>query len=277
MALATLIALATLAGSCDGAPHTGRAAASSYAFASELGSGIYEVSGRTVQVYRIPASHALRDASPPDGKSGGEPGLRFVAPITIGFFDFKPEDVFSAGLPKGLDAVTVLPGVEWTFMRSERWRIVPFVRGGYAFASGSDADARLAGLGVRSEYDLHGSIWQIAQQTELRVLHADFRGCLRDDTLARLRNAAEARRGTGRRLRNREIEMGFFGVLDFYADPPREPVGGTPSPRVQAEGGIMLGLRPPPQYRGIELPRIGIGWREAGDLSGWRLVFGRPF
>jgi hypothetical protein len=27
----------------------------------------------------------------------------------------------------------------------------------------------------------------------------------------------------------------------------------------------------------VPLPRLGIGWREAGVLSGWRLVLGDPF
>jgi hypothetical protein len=39
----------------------------------------------------------------------------------------------------------------------------------------------------------------------------------------------------------------------------------------------MVGLRPEPTIWGIELPRLGIAYREAGQLSGWRLVFGTPF
>ena len=31
------------------------------------------------------------------------------------------------------------------------------------------------------------------------------------------------------------------------------------------------------EIRGFELPRIGIGYRVAGVLSGWRLVLGDPF
>jgi hypothetical protein len=31
------------------------------------------------------------------------------------------------------------------------------------------------------------------------------------------------------------------------------------------------------QVWGIGLPRLGIGYRDAGVLSGWRLVIGEPF
>ena len=50
------------------------------------------------------------------------------------------------------------------------------------------------------------------------------------------------------------------------------------SPRTfQYEVGLMFGPDPPWQIWGISLPRLGFGYREAGVLSGWRLVLGDPF
>jgi hypothetical protein len=39
----------------------------------------------------------------------------------------------------------------------------------------------------------------------------------------------------------------------------------------------MMGVTPRPVILGVPLPRLGIGYREAGVLSGWRLVLGDPF
>jgi hypothetical protein len=39
----------------------------------------------------------------------------------------------------------------------------------------------------------------------------------------------------------------------------------------------MFGAAPMWEIHGFTLPRIGVGYRVAGVLSGWRLVIGDPF
>jgi hypothetical protein len=39
----------------------------------------------------------------------------------------------------------------------------------------------------------------------------------------------------------------------------------------------MFDLQPRVEIHGIPLPRIGVGYLNAGVLSGWRLVLGEPF
>jgi hypothetical protein len=39
----------------------------------------------------------------------------------------------------------------------------------------------------------------------------------------------------------------------------------------------MMGVTPRWEIHGVPFPRLGIGYREAGVLSGWRLVLGDPF
>jgi hypothetical protein len=39
----------------------------------------------------------------------------------------------------------------------------------------------------------------------------------------------------------------------------------------------MFGAHPMWQVHGIPVPRLGIGYRVAGVLSGWRLVIGDAF
>jgi hypothetical protein len=43
------------------------------------------------------------------------------------------------------------------------------------------------------------------------------------------------------------------------------------------ETGLMLRLRPMPSIWGIAAPRLGLSYRFADELSGWRFVIGETF
>ena len=81
----------------------------SYVFATDLGSGIYDLDGRTLQIYQFWYRKALREATPEKF------GARFELPVTFGFFDFKPIDVLSHGIPTRVDSFSVVPG--WSSTR----------------------------------------------------------------------------------------------------------------------------------------------------------------
>lgn len=63
-----------------------------YAFATQLGSGVYAVNGRTVQIYRFSPGISIRSL---EGRSWG---LRLRLPLTLGFYDFQVTDVITEGL-----------------------------------------------------------------------------------------------------------------------------------------------------------------------------------
>jgi len=99
-----------------------------YAYAHEFGSGVYDFNGRNLQVYGLPLGWTARE---PDDRG---PGLRLRLPVTIGFRDFKAADVISTGLPDGVDPVSVVPGVELEFTAGEHWRFLPYVQAGATIA-----------------------------------------------------------------------------------------------------------------------------------------------
>jgi hypothetical protein len=49
-----------------------------------------------------------------------------------------------------------------------------------------------------------------------------------------------------------------------------------PSP-LQLELGFSLKGEPRPQLGPLRWPRLGFGYRFAGQFSGWRIVIGAPF
>ena len=52
------------------APTSGDTGIADFAFASELGSGVYEIDGRTIQVYQFRPSYRLRYAERPGTRPG---------------------------------------------------------------------------------------------------------------------------------------------------------------------------------------------------------------
>jgi len=106
-----------------------------FGFATQLGSGVYTVSGRTLQIYRLPFAYALEAAQ----ESGI--GVKLTLPVTLGFYDFKLRDVADTGLPRHVDALSFVPGVTFSIPVRPGWRLEPFVEAGISKAGDAQADA----------------------------------------------------------------------------------------------------------------------------------------
>lgn len=244
----------------------------SYAFAHELGSGVYDLGGRTLQVYRLSFTHDLRPTNE------NTIGAQLTLPLTFGFLDFTPADVIDNGLPRGIDSLSFVPGLSLDVELDESWNLRPYVKGGASLSDVSDVDALLYGTGVVAEYLRQRPVWLVRINSEFIYSAVDFRAAeLRDDDFIRWRHGIDTTRGTGTRLGRHEVEAGLFGVLDAYVDPPQGPLTGADIPRLQLELGFTFGLRPPWRVWRLPVPRVGVSYRFAGDVSAWRLVLGVPY
>jgi hypothetical protein len=241
-----------------------------YVFASELGSGVYDVAGRTLQVYRLPFSYQLR--APREQM----PGIRLVAPVTVGFFDFQPEDVLENGLPSRIDSFSFMPGIELLYATRSGWLYIPYGKLGLSVASGN-LDSVLYSLGLRRERERDAGEWKLFLQNEISFAGASFRNDRSNDYFARLRVAAEFRHTFGKPRPTWQPEFGFYAIADVIGDPPTLPLAGAQKQPLQLELGVMFGTRPEWRVWRVPVPRLGIGYRIAGDFSGWRLAFGGPF
>ncbi len=250
-----------------------------YAFASELGSGVYEINGSVVQVYQLHPTYTLRDALRPRGR----PGMRLVFPLTVGFFNFQLQDLAHLELPTHIGAVSLEPGVEFDYWLHEDWHVYPYLKGGATWASSTEVNAYIWDFGVRSDYRFSvldtADLWR-SDLTHARVHYRSVPeggAPLADDSFTRLRNGVELRRSIGDPWRERRFELGLYGIGDIYLDAPHGPASGISARTLQFEFGLMFGMNPMYQVWGVPVPRIGIGYRDAGLLSGWRLVLGEPF
>jgi hypothetical protein len=243
-----------------------------YAFAHEFGSGVYDFNGRTLQVYGLPFGWTA--VEPGEDRAG----LRLRLPVTLGFLDFHAADMIETGLPERVDSVSFVPGVEFAFVVAEHWRLLPYVQGGLSTASESNVETDLFGAGIRAERvfaagDFDGLYAGTAAYSRVSY-HGDS---LPNDDFLRLRNSLEFKRYAGFSLGDHPIEFGLFATIDVFADPPTGPTTGIDVPRTQLETGIVFGARPEWKIWKIPLPRVGLSYRFAGDVSAVRFVLGAPF
>jgi hypothetical protein len=241
-----------------------------YVFATDLGSGVYDLEGRTLQLYRLTWRRELR------ATSADQTGIRFVLPITAGFFDFTPLDVVTSGPPTSVDSFSVVPGFEFDYLLPGEWHLIPYARAGFSVAS-SSVDGWLFGAGLRAEKrkDFHG--WDALLRSDLAYAGVQYRNQTPDDEFMRLRQGFDFTRGVGWELRGREVELGLYGIFDVITDPPTVPMADAEKAPLQAEFGFTFASRPRIKVWRFDLPRLGFGYRLAGELSAWRFVIGVPF
>jgi hypothetical protein len=242
----------------------------SYVFATELGSGVYEMSGRNLQVYRVIPSRYLRAP----GES--TPGVRVFAPITAGLYDFAPQDVIGEGLPTGVDSFSITPGIALDFELGSSWFLSPYVQAGPSFA-GRNLDGWIQGAGLRLTRSKMVERTEVENRHELTITAVSWQHNLPNERFIRLRQAARIAKGTPVRLRGYELETGAYGIVDLILDSPQPAIADASQENLQLEFGLLFGTRPGFRIWRSGPLRLGIGYRLAGEISGLRLVLGSAF
>ena len=241
-----------------------------FAFATQLGSGVYSVSGRTLQIYRLPFHHELK----PLGESGF--GAALTLPVTLGFFDFELQDVANGDIPDDVDSLSFVPGLALAFTAAPGWTLEPYVEAGFSKARDAEADATVYSGGLASLYEFgsRGFDWQL--RNDLTYAGIDLHGDGSSDHFTRIQTVLTARKPTSPGSR---LDYLMYVLNDCYVDQPDGPVdsAGRRGHPVQFEVGVTLGTPETQRVWKIPLPRVGIGYRFGSDLEAWRIVFGTPY
>ncbi len=268
----TLLLLPGLAWSQTAARREDQAvsASISYVFATDLGSGVYNLGGRTLQIYRLTYEKELREAAP------AHVGVTFDLPLTVGFFDFQPIDVLTHGIPTHVDSFSAVPGLRLDYLLKDDWHLLPYVRAGFSTAS-SSVDGWLFGTGVQLERrgDFHG--WDNLTRSELAFAAVNYPQDVPNDRFIRLRQGFDFTRALPWSMGARKVELGLYGIFDVVVDSPAAPLAGGRNYPIQAEFGFTFATRPRYKVWRFDFPRLGFGYRLAGELSSWRFVIGQPF
>lgn len=241
-----------------------------FAFATQLGSGIYTVSGRTLQIYRLPFSHELRPAG--DAAFGAV----LTLPVTFGFYDFEAQDVADGDIPDSVDALSFVPGLTLVFEVRPDWTLEPYVEAGISKARDTEADATVWSGGVASLYEFGGLGHDWLLRNDLTFAGVDVDGSAGSDRFTRFQTVLTARRPVGR---GAQVDYLAYALNDFFIDQPGGPIDSAEARgrSMQYEVGLTLGFTETRRIWRIPLPRVGIGYRFGSNLDVWRVVFGTPY
>jgi len=201
-----------------------------------------------------------------------------MIPVTIGFLDFKPIDVANTGLPDHLDTGSIVPGVELRLGPRENWMLIPSAEFGIATDRSSEATTYIASTGVRSVADFEAGRFALVLGNEALYSRVDPRNDLPPDDFFSFESCFEARHGMGFSIHGLEADYGLYAMQDLYFGDPRFPLRHAEASGVddQYEVGVTFGTKQPAKLWMIGLPRLGIGYRFAPDISVLRLVIGTP-
>jgi len=244
-----------------------------FVFATQLGTGIYNVGGQTVQVYRIPISHTIR-------KLDNHPwGLKLKFPITFGFADFSFEELIDTGLPDHVETISLVPGLEFHVPIGKSWTLMPYVEGGAGKHLQGGRLTWVAAGGLKTE-----GLFIRERFTYRMTGEATYAGQIPSnsetgETFGVVRAGFEAQHplwfsfGGGD-----QATGGLYARSFFYFDQLRfqrllkEPV----DIRTQWEVGVTLGRTRPFKWWWIKIkyPRFGLGYRWGKDFWAVRLVLG---
>src|SRR5882672_674511 len=228
-----------------------------YAYATQLGSGVYDISGRTLQIYRLPFGYTFTQPS------GKRPGVRLTLPLTFGFVDFEPRDVISSGLPENFDSLSFVPGVELDFALTPQWHLLPFAQAGRAWDRGGDGDATVYSLGAHLAGSASQPWLDLRFDVGATYAVADPRGQARSDDLVVLQTGVEGRHSLGLNIAGHPLDWGVYLLGEAFlnrADEPLDQAAEQASP-YQFETGVTIGPRSRMTVWKIPVPRLGIGYR----------------
>ncbi len=244
-----------------------------YCFATHLGSGVYDLSGRIIQVYRLPMSHNFRDFK------NHKYGLKLNVPVTFGFFDFNNTDVAESDLPENIGTVTVVPAVEVPVRILPNWYLAPQVGfgAGKDFAGGDltyiyQITLKSVASFPRRRFDY--TLWN-----ELAYLGHTVPGEDPNEDLAVFETGIDMRRPLKRTFRGHDLDAGLFFANYLFTEPTEYFLTDDMAFEVkgQYEIGFTIGTTRNAKVWRIPLPRVGLSYRFGDDVSVVRLILGNPF
>jgi hypothetical protein len=238
-----------------------------YAFASYVGGGVYSQNGRLLWIVPIPVGFGLRS------EDEHFLGIRLTFKLTLGFFDFKPQDFVEFELPDQVGTASLLPGVQFPMRVTRNWLLTPFGDFGAAadtvhdevtWIMGFGADSRAEFLWKRQKFLLWNRLVYARDLANSQEPAEDF---LLFETIFEPRVPLGGIRGN-------PTDLGLFFLANSFFYPvivPRAD-GGESKILRRYEVGITYGSAEPTKLWIFPVPRIGLSWRFGQDVTGIRFI-----
>lgn len=239
-----------------------------YGLSSFLGSGIYSINGQNVQLYRIPVTVDLR----PQPTERTQYYAQF--PVTFGFYGFVPTDVLQGDVPKSIDTVSALAGLQSRTLLNGEWHYLQLIAAGYTVAA-HNPDKQLGGVQSALERVAPWRKWRVRWRNEALGAVTTGRGSSPGKIL-RLLEGVEMDRLQSWSVLGRQAAIGAYGVVRWYGGAAPIIANGE-ALRLEEEAGVTFGTAEPIRVLKIPLPRLSLGYRRTSALNVFFLGFGTPF
>jgi len=244
-----------------------------FAFATQLGSGVYTAGGRTVQIYRIPVSWTVRDSA------DHAFGIELTFPVTFGFFDFKTSDILDGELPDDIGTISLVPGAEIEVPIVQDWWLTPFAEAGYATDFESGGSALTYAGGIRSLALFHRPSHGYRLGNVLKYVGFTETEAWASAAYVELDTGIELRHPLGFTMMGQTANLGWFAVDYFYLQGLtfNDLEGEEITVRNQIEIGVTFGTDSTIKAWKLPIPRVGVSYRFGDDVAAVRFVLGAPF
>jgi hypothetical protein len=253
----------------------------SFAFASQAGSGIYDVEGRIIQIYRIPISFPVRGLT--DERRWGA-SVRL--PLTFGFYDYDAADALTGNFPDHIGAASLLPGVRFDVRAKEGWILSPYVDFGAAKDFSGGSLAWVYDVGIESVVSFPVGSWDARAGQELLWAGASQSADPLSDSYAEAKVGFEFRHEMGFAVGKTRSDFGLFAVYYRYFKHEKESTAvayAAPAPATvpgvdeQTEIGVSFGTRPKLAWWKLSMPKFGVSYRFGDGIGAVRIIFGEIF
>jgi hypothetical protein len=284
MSLRPIAIVAAIVLALGGARAADGDASLSFAFATQAGSGIYDIEGRVVQIYRVPIEFTVR---PLEAERRWGAAVRL--PITFGFYDYKASDTLQGEFPDHVGTASVLPGVRFDVRAKPSWILSPYLDVGAAkdFSGGSLVWVYDAGL--QSVVSFPVGTWDGRAGQELLWAGAAQTADPLTGWYGETNVGFEFRRELAFNIGKSRGDIGLFAVYHRYFKHARSsqdasPIAAysaepatIPGVNEQTELGVSFGTRPKLAWWKVSMPKLGLSYRFGDGISAIRLVFGEIF
>jgi hypothetical protein len=242
-------------------------------YAATYGTGVYKAGDRTVAVLQIPLTHTLR------ATTDERYGLRIIAPVSFGFYDYSFEDVFDEGLPTRVGTVSAMPGIEMEMRVSRRWTLRPYIAAGIGLEVGGEESAWLYDAGLRSRFLIGEDRGvELSLLNRLSLAGYDPSGAPREP-LSLFAIGLDVLVPTATELAGRPIYLSFTPSYYYYFRKLRFAQFDEPENQLGHEVELAITVSTPKPWTilGIDFDRIGIAARTSDEVSGYRIFTSLPF
>jgi len=240
-----------------------------------MGSGTYRIENRQISMLRIPFAYTQRKLTEEQN------GLKWHAPITLGYDSLNYPDWLSRLVDDELATLTILPGVEFMYRVSENWVLKPFANLGGAYDFTREETILMGVLGLRAL-----GTWVYADDSEFRVgssarYAAEYQmQSSNQDAFTMVEAGVDYRRDIHLKLFSHDTNVGLYYYVQLFL--PEWELGEAEDNFDTRLGliheiGASIGLQNPLKILGIPISRVRTGFKFGDNVRGWTIGTDFPF